>query len=365
MRYVPTNILNPCRFTAAATLYTLAALAVLTAPAAGQEPASDIDMAYVAMEDLVNRKHSNLFRLEYIDGSFDLNQVCQLDFAVNNIGFCHTNGLVYGWKRNPRPRQLFRIVVENTPDKCDVEFFTVSGIPPDEMFMAGDIAPDCSKMYFQSTHNDRLYAVPLDSGGLPGTATFIDIEGDIDSPVADWAVYPKAGIDLLFGADKEGDLAILDPNTGERADLEIPHLLPQLESEERYGYGAAWFDHDGKLFLYSNQTPSGFGEVYEIYPPIPFLRDGAAVGCVRNDAGAVFGGCRSNDHCMVGQNDYCEKAPGSCSEYDYGVCKPKPTTCPPDDVEVCGCDGLRYANECEAARVGVSVSVSDPDPGQC
>lgn len=38
-----------------------------------------------------------------------------------------------------------------------------------------------------------------------------------------------------------------------------------------------------------------------------------------------------------------------------GMCVPKPRHCPPISHPVCGCDGITYANFCEAAQAGASV----------
>jgi hypothetical protein len=44
------------------------------------------------------------------------------------------------------------------------------------------------------------------------------------------------------------------------------------------------------------------------------------------------------------------------------TCVTKPTSCPPTDAPVCGCDAKNYANECEANLAGVSVSLATVCP---
>ncbi|MGB2987286.1 MAG: hypothetical protein WBE26_15565, partial [Phycisphaerae bacterium] len=61
--------------------------------------------------------------------------------------------------------------------------------------------------------------------------------------------------------------------------------------------------------------------------------------------------CQENSECDPA--DYCAKAPGDCS--GTGECEPRPQVCLPLPDPVCGCDGLRYLNECYAAMVGVNV----------
>jgi hypothetical protein len=66
------------------------------------------------------------------------------------------------------------------------------------------------------------------------------------------------------------------------------------------------------------------------------------------------GGCKSNADC--GKSQLCAKPFGQCG--GQGECKPLPGTCapqPPNGGQVCGCDGVNYADSCTAAYAGVNV----------
>ncbi len=70
--------------------------------------------------------------------------------------------------------------------------------------------------------------------------------------------------------------------------------------------------------------------------------------------------CTADADCSAGQ--HCDFAPAtSCGDYGAGVCEPNKLACPEQDAAVCGCDGMTYANACEASAAGVSVAAE----GEC
>ncbi len=80
---------------------------------------------------------------------------------------------------------------------------------------------------------------------------------------------------------EEGQLARLDPATGQRTDQAIPGLPAGK------GYGAAWFNAAGRLVLYWNA-----GEVFEIaVSETPTIVDSyPESACKRNDGASCTAG---------------------------------------------------------------------------
>jgi len=90
------------------------------------------------------------------------------------------------------------------------------------------------------------------------------------------------------------------------------------------------------------------------------MGDGFSDGGMCNDEYGVS--CEDN-------TQFCELPPGICNmgsgmpDMMAGMCSPKPEDCGTesyDDLEVCGCDGETYANECERLSKGVSLDYMGP-----
>ena len=64
--------------------------------------------------------------------------------------------------------------------------------------------------------------------------------------------------------------------------------------------------------------------------------------------------CNAGQFCKIKTADICGAADAG------GTCQYKPQFCPQVFLQVCGCDGNTYGNECKAASAGVSVSSVGP-----
>jgi uncharacterized repeat protein (TIGR01451 family) len=149
-------------------------------------------------------------------------------------------------------------------------------------FFAGDVSPDGTKMYLNWNGGGIIYTVDLTTQpALPVAAdpsitiTPVNPENPIkicttdscttDSTagdcgrVADWAAHPTNGM-LYGGNDTNKKVAILDPTTGARRDWGVTcGGGSNCLGTSTLGFGAAWFNAAGNLFLYNND-----GTIYEL-----------------------------------------------------------------------------------------------------
>ncbi len=66
--------------------------------------------------------------------------------------------------------------------------------------------------------------------------------------------------------------------------------------------------------------------------------------------------CSSIDDC--GPDTFCDFPTTICSPTPPGVCKPRPSGCPPGDENVYGCNCETYSSTCHAQADGVDVQIN-------
>ena len=205
---------------------------------------------------------------------FDPVPIDPTDYQINALGFRVVDGLLYGFQRTDggaSTQQIRTIDMDGTITGLGLP----AGLSPDAFF-AGDVSVDGSTQYLIESDGeagDTLYRIDLTTLNV----TSVVISG-ASGLVADWAENPDDG--LLYGGDRtDGQVAILNPMTGARMDIDVPNLpeCPPLPADcddpgNPKGYGGSWFDPAGHLFLYNNDinggTPQdGDGRLFEVENP--------------------------------------------------------------------------------------------------
>jgi hypothetical protein len=208
---------------------------------------------------------------------------------INNIGFDALRNIIWGWHRTSPTGQLVQQVV--TIDGAGTVTPMGRGDLPtpnpntatqadDFRFFAGDVSVDGSVFHLNWNGGGGIYTVNLPDltkvyngtalGGFPqitenGTICTNQPENPCGR-VSDWAAHPNGWLyggndkynEALTAITPERMLAILDPETGQRTDVDVALNNFTLPSG-RQGFGAAWLSPSLNLFLLHNT-----GVIYEI-----------------------------------------------------------------------------------------------------
>jgi hypothetical protein len=124
-------------------------------------------------------------------------------------------------------------------------------------------------------------------------------------------------------------------------------------------------DHDGMLASLVEMSMPETGTFVALVRRYDYGSTGT-VSLHLEGAGAICG-VRGAAEC--GEGEYCRfERSASCGAADHpGVCSARPEACDAVFEPVCGCDGVTYANECDAASAGASVASAGecPSGGAC
>jgi uncharacterized repeat protein (TIGR01451 family) len=200
-----------------------------------------------------------------------------LGTEINNLGFRITDGLMYGVQLSAGGNVQ---IVSIDPTGTVTGLGRPAGLPTSPRFDAGDVSADGTTMYINAV-NQPLYVLNLSGAPLLPPVSVVNVTGATGF-VFDWAASPIDG--LLYGGDStSGQLAILNPATGVRTDVNLTDTgLGTLPSGT--AFGGAWFNTAGELFLYRNN-----GQIYTIDLSVPTIVNvQTGLGSTRNDGAACI-----------------------------------------------------------------------------
>ncbi len=172
-------------------------------------------------------------------------------YLINNLGFRRTDGLLYGYRGDTGNEEVVSI---DTLGAGSATGLGSGGLPAPtgNPYNSGDVSADGTEMYFSTNGIGTMHTITL-----PGLAFVQTVAVPSSGNVNDYAAHPTNG--FLFGGDHAaGELVEVDPTDGSRTDTAVVGLASGGQ-----GYGAAWFNAAGTLFLYKNDT----GTLYEINDP--------------------------------------------------------------------------------------------------
>jgi hypothetical protein len=223
--------------------------------------------------------------LSFIDQSamdFDVVDIADTGVdEINAIGYNDQDNYLYGVQIQLDPVNTFpwansgivRIDANGAVSAPKIPTGAIAW-PTNIGFNAGDVKPGTNIMYVHLNGGSNgspdavrsLYIIDLTDWDTTGpTFTVQPYSGPSGAPanvLLDWAAHPDPSVPMLFGADRQGQIGMLDTTTGIRVDT-TPQAGPDgglasnLPGSD--GYGAAWFNSAGELFVYQNS-----GTIYKI-----------------------------------------------------------------------------------------------------
>lgn len=174
-----------------------------------------------------------------------------LNINLNAIGYCVTDGYLYGL--DPSLGNLYRIDASGVI----TDFGVPNGLNTTYEYFAGDISPNGRNMFIigrdRNTKVDQvMYSIPME--GPPFHAGYVSVVADWDTSLGDIAFDPEFGV--LRGFDNATH-RLVNLSTGGNITSTV------LEGNGQVSIGSLFFDSQGKLFGYG--SPSGVEDIfYEI-----------------------------------------------------------------------------------------------------
>jgi hypothetical protein len=244
--------------------------------------------------------YSQLYSIDQITNPWTFSEIGDPNlFPYNAMGFREADGLLYAVKSAGIGSGNLGIVsidlngivsnpVVPTPAAGEASWPSGTG------FQTGDVYGDI--MYVSEGGEGTLYKIDLSTANYEFTTETISGDTGI---TPDWAFNPIDG--LLHGGDRvQGQLAVIDPGTGNRTDFAVGGAgLPT-----GIAFGGAWLNAAGELFLYRNADSlpiddNSFGVIYKInlsggapYSSVivangPSSASNDAAACIQNVIGAA------------------------------------------------------------------------------
>lgn len=221
--------------------YLLAAPALLLATSVSAEPFDVCPVkAYLTQGSVPSTYSMNL-----VTGDYQvLAPTMGVTKSVNGLGYNSNDNYGYGWSYQHNGPA--RIHSDLTVEPLDVD--NISGVD----FYVGDVSTNDNKYYvYRRGATAGLYSIDLD----PLSNNYLVMERIVDGAtlsmsIADMAFHPYT--DLAYTVDSNGNLLEIDVHAGTATTLS--------NIEVTAGFGAAYFDADGNLYLSRNRD----GAIYRI-----------------------------------------------------------------------------------------------------
>ncbi|KAB7726501.1 tandem-95 repeat protein [Rudanella paleaurantiibacter] len=169
---------------------------------------------------------------------------------MNALGYNTLDNFIWGYRLGTN--QIVRIGAG-----WGTQVVTIPGLPTTLNFNVGDVGPD-GVLYLYATSTTQIYRVDVN----PTSPTFLTLLPSLTttaSGIADWSFSPVDG--NMYSVDNTFQLLRFNPTTGART--VVGAVTGTAIRATDSGFGAAYMDLDGSLYLGNNAN----GQIFRIVNP--------------------------------------------------------------------------------------------------
>lgn len=242
------------------------------------------------------------------------------DDRVNAMGYNVQDGYIYGIRY---PNRLIRITRNGMWD-----LGAVTGLPTlaqvngvDQGYHTGDMNLN-GELYVSNRYQTNMWVVDVSSVSVVATVPLVQSGSAETLDMLDFAYIPSAEMFVGMRVSDRNKLRRIEPDGTVWASVNINSVHPMYDACPNAGYGAAFADVSGRLYVYCNEGGTSFFKItldnttWDDGSLVPAELDAVSLGTglasmTNNDGAACPLGCGLDEECCPGLELVQMMKPGS------------------------------------------------------